>query len=85
MLDYAPGGQVSVWYHLVMAMTLRTEPEDDSALATLAAHWGLSKQQAALRAIREQAALMGHRERVRDAVEIVAEQWSPALAALRDR
>jgi Zn-dependent peptidase ImmA (M78 family) len=34
-----------------MAMTLRTGPAEETALAKLAAHWRVSKQVAALRAI----------------------------------
>ena len=36
-----------------MAMTLRTTPEIDSALARLAALWDVSKNEAVLRAVKE--------------------------------
>lgn len=37
-----------------MAMTLRTDPDTEAALERLAARWGVSKQAAALRAVREE-------------------------------
>lgn len=45
-------------------MTLRLTSEDDDALTSLAEAEGVSKQEAAARAIREAAARRGHEERV---------------------
>lgn len=47
-----------------MAMTLRLAPEDDAALTSLAEIKGISKQEAAARAIREAAARHAHEESV---------------------
>ncbi|MFZ1411085.1 MAG: toxin-antitoxin system HicB family antitoxin [Micropruina sp.] len=47
-----------------MAMTLRLEPEDERALALLAAAQGVSKQEATVRAIREAAARRVHEDKV---------------------
>ncbi len=45
---------VAARYHDDMAMTLRLEPQDDAALTELARAQGVSKNEAALRAIRRQ-------------------------------
>lgn len=47
-----------------MAMTLRLTPEDDAALTQLAEANGISKQEAAVRAIREAQARQGRRARL---------------------
>lgn len=49
---------------LGMAMTLRLTPEDDQALTQLAEVRGVSKQEAAIRAIHDAAARHGHQEKV---------------------
>lgn len=41
------------WYHSVVAMTLRLDDDDEARLERLAARWGVSKQRAVARAIRE--------------------------------
>jgi len=51
---------VSEWYHHRMAMTLRLSEEQDRALVTLAEALGVSKQEAAARAIVEAAERRGH-------------------------
>lgn len=47
-----------------MAMTLRLTQGDERALAALAAAEGVSKHEATVRAIREAAAVRGHRAKV---------------------
>lgn len=54
-----------MWYHQLMAMTLRLTPEDEQILAELARKEGVSRQEATVRAIREAAARRGHEEQVR--------------------
>jgi predicted transcriptional regulator len=40
-------------YHPAVAMTLRLDDDDEARLERLATRWGVSKQRAILRAIRE--------------------------------
>ena len=47
-----------------MAMTLRLTPEDDAALTALSEAEGVSKQEAAARAIREAATRRSHEDQV---------------------
>ncbi len=63
-----------------MAMTLRTTEAEDQALERLAAHYGVSKQQAAAMAIRLQDAAL----RTKAAAEAQAslERWPHTYAAL---
>lgn len=57
-----------------MAMNLRLTPEQDDALAALAEVEGVSKNEAAVRAIVDRAARLSRRERVVDlARETIAE------------
>ena len=64
-----------------MAMTLRLNEQQEQALAALAAADGVSKQEAALRAITDAAARRGHVSRVREASASGRERY----AALLDR
>jgi uncharacterized protein (DUF1778 family) len=64
-------------------MTLRLTDEDDALLAELAQAWGgISKQQAALRAIREQAAQHAQRQTVLALTAGVQERYAEALRRL---
>ena len=63
-------------------MNLRTTPADDEALERLAAMYGVSKQQAALRAIHETLGRESHRARVSDASQRMRAQWSRTLEDL---
>jgi hypothetical protein len=63
-----------------MAMTLRTGPEEEAALARLAHRWGVSKQQAALRAIREEDRRL--EEDLRVVSDRLAERYAEALDRL---
>ncbi len=61
-------------------MTLRPAPHDEAALARLARQWGVSKQQAALRAIREAAARLD--EDVLALSDVLAAEDAEALRRL---
>jgi Zn-dependent peptidase ImmA (M78 family) len=63
-----------------MAMTLRTGPDEEAALAKLAKRWGVSKQAAALRAIREEAER--HDEDLLATSDRLAERYAEALDRL---
>jgi uncharacterized protein (DUF1778 family) len=53
------------WYHLLMAMTLRLNEEQERALAMLAEAEGVSKHEAVVRAITEAATRTVRDDRVR--------------------
>jgi len=65
-----------------MAMTLRPEPAHEAALTRLAAHWGVSKQQAALRAILEEAQRVTYLDEVRELTGQVQHDWADLLERL---
>lgn len=62
-----------------MTFTLRTTPEDDQAIDRLASGYGVSRQQAVLRAVRETLDREVHRARVADASARLREQWAGTL------
>lgn len=64
-----------------MAMTVRLNPDDEQALAALAAADGISKHEATVRAIREAAVRRGHEARVRK----LSDQGRERYADLLDR
>lgn len=66
-----------------MAMTLRPNSAQDEALEQLSAAWGVSKQQAALRAITAQAEQLGHAKTVDAAIAHVIERDKAVLERLR--
>jgi hypothetical protein len=75
---------VLIRYHRVMAMNLRLTDEQDAALTALAEAQGLSKNEAAVRAILAAAARHVHQQKVRAyAREIIAED-AALLAQLAD-
>jgi predicted transcriptional regulator len=65
-----------------MAMSLRLTDEDDELLEALASAYGVSKQQAAIRAIREQAAQQSRLARVRALTADVQRDFADALKRL---
>lgn len=66
--------QVSLSYHLVMAMTLRLSDELDAALTAMAQREGISKSEAAVRSISERAARINRADLIRRyALEIIDE------------
>ena len=65
-----------------MAMTLRLEPEDEQALALLAAVEGVSKQEATVRAIREAAARRVREDKVRRLSAAARDRYADLLDRL---
>ena len=65
-----------------MAMTLRTDPEFEAALAFLADHDGGSKQEVVRRAVLERAARLGHRDRVAEFSVESKGHWAETLDRL---
>jgi hypothetical protein len=66
--------KVPLWYHGCVAMNLRLTEEEDRALVALAKAQGISKQEAAVRAILSEAARVTQDRRVREyARETIAE------------
>lgn len=65
-----------------MAMTLRLSPSDEEALATLAESQGVSRHEAALRAIHETAARRGHEAQVAEASAHARERYADLLDRL---
>lgn len=65
-----------------MAMTLRLEPEDEQALALLAAAEGVSKQEATVRAIREAAARRVREDKVRRLSAAARDRYADLLDRL---
>lgn len=65
-----------------MAMTLRLSPGDDELLEELAKASGVSKHEAAVRAIREHAAQTVHAARVRELSQSARERYADLLDRL---
>lgn len=65
-----------------MAMTLRLTAEQDLALETLARSLGVSKQEAAVRAITSAAARQVHDQRVTDLSAAARERYADVLDRL---
>ncbi|MCO7240913.1 MULTISPECIES: CopG family transcriptional regulator [unclassified Aeromicrobium] len=65
-----------------MAMTLRLTDEQDAALTRLANAQGISKNEAATRAIEEKAARISREEEVRRLTREAIEQYGPLLDRL---
>ncbi len=65
-----------------MAMTLRLTEEQDRALELLAQADGVSKQEAAVRAITDAAARRVHDDRVRELSAVARERYSDLLDRL---
>ncbi len=65
-----------------MAMTLRTDPEFEAALAFLATHDDGSKQEAVRRAVLERAARLGHGDRVAALSAESKNRWAETLDRL---
>lgn len=65
-----------------MAMTLRTDPEFEAALAFLSQQDGDSKQEVVRRAVMERAARLGHRARIAALSTDAKDRWSETLDRL---
>lgn len=63
-------------------MTLRLTPEQDAALVLLAKAQGVSKNEAAARAIVEQARADVRREEIREAARKAIDEYGPLLDRL---
>lgn len=73
---------VSPRYHGGMGMTLRLSDEDDATLSALAESEGISKNEAALRAIRERAERMSRDDEVRRLTREAIDRYGPLLDRL---
>ncbi len=73
---------VSEWYHLGMALTLRTDDELEAALAALAEAEGLSRQEVIRRAVLERYERAGHGARVQASTNRMLERWGDVLDRL---
>lgn len=67
-----------------MAMTLRTSETDEALLGRLATRWGISRQQAVLRAIREAETRESGVEQVLRITETILTEDAEALEKLAD-
>lgn len=76
------GRVVSIWYHRIMAMTLRLTEDEHTALQERAAAEGISMQEAARRAVRDYVLRGKHRERVSAAARRVMDAHADALKRL---
>lgn len=65
-----------------MALTLRTDEELERALTTLAEQEGLSRQEIIRRAVLERYERAGHRARVEDSAQRMADRWGDVLDRL---
>ncbi len=70
------------WYHLGMAMTLRTDSELELALTELAEAEGVSKQEAVRRAVIEKRDRISHRARVDSTSKEMLVEWGDVLDRL---
>ena len=73
---------VSHWYHSAMAMTLRLNDEQERALALLTELDGVSKQEAAGRAIVDAAVRRAHEGRVSSLSAAARERYADLLDRL---
>jgi uncharacterized protein (DUF1778 family) len=67
-----------------VGLNLRTTPEDDEVLDRLAAGWGMSKQQALLRAARAAVAQLEADRRYEESSGRMREQWAQTLEILAE-
>lgn len=67
-----------------MSMTLRLTDEQDTELTTLASAQGISKNEAAIRAISESAARFNRDAEVRRIAQDVVERYKPLLDRLAE-
>lgn len=73
---------MSVWYHCLVAMTLRLDAEDEQLLTDLAKGAGVSKQVAVVQAIRETAQQRAHERLVSDASARARVRWARVIDKL---
>jgi predicted transcriptional regulator len=65
-----------------MAMTLRVDDELEQALAALAEHEGLSRQEIVRRAVLERYERSGHSQRVSESSSRMIDKWGDVLDRL---
>jgi predicted transcriptional regulator len=65
-----------------MALTVRTDPELETALTVLAVAEGISRQEVIRRAILERYERSGHLARVQASADRLAERWADVLERL---
>ena len=73
---------VSDWYHLFMALTVRTDEQLEEALTALAEAEGISRQEIIRRAVLERYERAGHRSRVGGSAVRMLERWGDVLERL---
>lgn len=73
---------VSVWYHPVMALTLRTDDELDTALTALAESEGTSRQEVIRRAVLDRYERTIHAADVADRAQRLVLRWGDVLERL---
>lgn len=73
---------IPLWYHRVMAMTLRLNEDDERALTALAEADGVSKHEATIRAIHEVAERRGHVQAVAESSARVRSRYAEVLERL---
>lgn len=71
-----------VWYHSIMALTVRTDPELENALKALCESENLSRQEVIRRAVLDRFEVSVHRQRVKSATDVAIERWSDVLDRL---
>lgn len=70
------------WYHLSMAMTLRTDQELERALAALSAAEGASRQEIVRRAVLDRYHRSAHVSRVEESATRLMDKWGDVLDRL---
>lgn len=71
-----------MWYHIDMALTVRTDEALEEALASLAQTEGISRQEIIRRAVLERYERSGHAARVTDSTSRMAKRWEDVLERL---
>ncbi len=73
---------VPEWYHRIMAMTVRTDPEMEKALTALAQSEGASRQEIIRRAVLDRYERHGHRAQVEASSDRMLKRWGDVLERL---
>jgi hypothetical protein len=70
------------WYHCCMALTVRTDPVLEEALASLSKAEGISRQEIIRRAVLERFERSGHVTRVTGSTRRMVVRWGDVLERL---
>jgi predicted transcriptional regulator len=73
---------VSDWYHVAMALTVRTDEKLEEALTALAESEGISRQEIIRRAVLDRYERAGHGQRVDRSSRKMIERWGDVLERL---